>query len=464
MLERSGRSARYTIGAAVLVLALLDAFALVQVVGSQERTRQRAIRAAWQAAWDVRPRLLQALSATASPSAAVAEELARAAGAREIELFDAEGGRLYSHPAPAPVEHRPTPEQRRRAATGEVVTLGPVSGASPRLLSYASVSAAGRPALVRFAVPAPDLVEELRERRGLVLGHAVSLTLLAIVAALAFLPRGDGREPAPDRALDAYEQAMERLKDRGERLEQQIRDAAPLVRAGELTSGIAHEVRNGLGTIAGYARLVERGASAAEAADAARAIRLECETLEAVVRRFVDFVKHEELHPAPFEAARLLSRVAAREERSRPGAPIEVRPGGAVVVADEEMLERAVENLVRNARDAAGPDGHVSVACETGDGGVRLVIEDDGPGLTREQREALRPFHTTKPGGLGLGLAMVHKIASLHSGRVLMADREPRGLRLTLWLPPEGRASGVTPGSADAPGALAATHDGSILK
>jgi signal transduction histidine kinase len=452
MFEPRGRSLRYGLGAAVLVLALLDGFALVHLVGTQERQRRRATRAAWQAVWDVRPRLQQGLGGAEGLDAAVADAVLRDAGARELELFGQDGRRVLAHPGPAPVVHALGAEGLRRVAAGEVLSLGPVSGASPRLLTYAAVSLQGRPGLARFATQAPDLVEDLQQGRGLVLGHAVSLALLAIIAGVAFFPRIErAPAPPPGRVLDAYQEAVGLLRERGDRLEQQIREAAPLVRAGELTSGIAHEVRNGLGTIAGYARLIERGAEAQDAADAARAIRLECETLETVVRRFVDFVKDEELHPTPFEARRLLSRVAAREERSRPGRPIEVDAGDTVLVADEEMLERAVENLVRNARDAAGPEGRVRVACEAGDtGGVSLVVSDDGPGLTEAQRRALRPFHTTKPGGLGLGLAMVHKIASLHGGQVTMTDRAPRGLEVRLNLPPPGNAPRVTNGSEDA--------------
>ncbi len=439
-----GQTLRYAVGAAVLLLALLDAFALVHTLRSQERLRDRVARNVWQAVWAVRPRLQGALR-SAPPDPALAEELLRAAQAQELELFDPEGARLFAYPDVAPVQHRLTPPLAARVGAGEVLTLGPIAGASPRLLTYASVQIQGRPGLFRFAVAAPELVEDLKERRQLILGHVVSLTLLAVVAGIAFFPRGEAPGEPPGRALGAYEQAMERLRDRGERLEQQIRDAAPFVRAGELTSGIAHEVRNGLGTILGYARLIERGAPAVESEEAARAIRQECETLETVVRRFLEFVKQEELRRAPFDAVRLLSRVAAREERSRPGARVEVRPGRVRIVADEEMLERAVENLVRNAREAAGPEGRVLAWAEAGDAGGRLVVEDDGPGIPEAQRAALRPFYTTKPGGLGLGLAIVHKIAALHGGRVLLGERLPRGVAATLLLP--GPDPAVTPRS-----------------
>ena len=120
---------------------------------------------------------------------------------------------------------------------------------------------------------------------------------------------------------------MERLRDRGEEMsarheaerrsmEEAIREKEALARAGELTAGIAHEVRNGLGTILGYARMLERAGLAEDPAAAARSIREECETLETVVRRFTDFVKLERLQLAPTDLARLLPRVVAREQRA----------------------------------------------------------------------------------------------------------------------------------------------------
>jgi signal transduction histidine kinase len=209
-----------------------------------------------------------------------------------------------------------------------------------------------------------------------------------------------------------------------------------MARAGELTAGIVHEVRNGLGTIAGYAQMLERDAGSPDMADAARHIREECATLETVVRRFMDFVKRESLSLAPLDLGRMLVRVAAREGRAAGGGRVilpEPMPE-AVVAGDEEMLERAFENLVRNAREAAGEGGHVWVDLVDREHDVIVGIADDGPGMPPERREAIRPFMSSK-GSLGLGLPMALKIVSLHGGDLALTDRRPRGLHVTVRLP-----------------------------
>jgi signal transduction histidine kinase len=160
--------------------------------------------------------------------------------------------------------------------------------------------------------------------------------------------------------------------------------------------------------------------------------------LEAVVRRFMEFVKRERLNLAAFDLARLLSRVASRESRS-PGAGVApVPPAEATVRGDEELLERAFENLVRNAREAAGPQGRVwiEVAQEEAEAVVR--VDDDGPGLSPETLAGIRPFQTTKAGGLGLGLALTLKLVRLHGGDLKLENRRPRGARATVRLPLQG--------------------------
>ncbi len=317
-----------------------------------------------------------------------------------------------------------------------------------RALVYLPIRGAGEGASLRLAAPAPDLEEELRERQQVFLGHLASLAALALAAALVLLPRDQEPAAPPVGALNAYEQAMERLRDRGEemtarheaerqRMEEAIREKEALARAGELTAGIAHEVRNGLGTIVGYARLLERSALPEDPAAAARSIREECETLETVVRRFTDFVKLERLRLDEADLARLIARVVAREARARE--EVRTRLCGLdaplVVRADEELLERAFENLVRNAVEAAAAGGrHVEVSAREADGLVEVQIDDDGPGLAPDHPGEIRPFYTTRPGGLGLGLPLARKIVLLHGGTLDLVGRAPAGVRVEVRL------------------------------
>jgi len=106
-----------------------------------------------------------------------------------------------------------------------------------------------------------------------------------------------------------------------------------------------------------------------------------------------------------------------------------------VIEADEDLLERAFENLVRNARDAAGPSGQVWIEVERGRDSVLVTIADNGPGMPPDVRSSLRPFFTTKSGGLGLGLPLAYKIVRQHGGDLLLAERSPHGLAVRVRLP-----------------------------
>src|SRR5262249_20216992 len=152
----------------------------------------------------------------------------------------------------------------------------------------------------------------------------------------------------------AYEEAMDRLKDQGKKIEflyeqerhsmkQHMEGREAMARAGELTAGMVHEMRNALGTILGYARLIEQGSAGSEL-EAARHIREECETVETVIRRFMDFVKEETLNRTSFDLGRLLTRVVARESQNPAGGNVamDLKAAGSLE-GDEELLERAFE-------------------------------------------------------------------------------------------------------------------------
>jgi two-component system sensor histidine kinase PilS (NtrC family) len=278
----------------------------------------------------------------------------------------------------------------------------------------------------------PELVEDLRERRELLIGHGLVLVLLALAAGLILMPQSPPQPAA--HGVEAYAEALGRMRDLGQaltkahrverdRLTGEMRDLEAMARAGELTAGIAHEVRNGLGTILGYARLIEQQPSP-DGAEAARRIREECETLETVVRRFMAFVRRETLNRTAFDLPSMLRRVVARESASHPVGAVQILgPSELRFEGDEELLERAFENVVRNAFEAAGPSGRAWVTVEPDPLGVLVHVEDDGPGWSGDDATSFRPFASTKSGGLGLGLPMARKLARLHGGDVRIGTR-----------------------------------------
>ena len=443
-------SLRVAVAVAAVVFGIVEVQGLFHLLSSQARLQESVTRAVRQPIRGARPGLAGTLLPGGEEAWETAcQEALDASLAEEVEVFEETGGRLLALPVPSPVRHWPTPEQLRRLRDGELVSLGPQGQATPRLLTYAAFDSGGGRVLLRLSTAVPALVDDLRERRMLLIGHGVSLVALVLAASLALYPAGRERPSSPLQAFGAYEEAMEQLRSRGEaqtrehaterrRMEGEIREKEAMARAGELAAGIVHEVRNGLGTIVGYARLSERAASSSEGRDSARAILQECDTLETVIRRLMDYVRRESLELLRFDLGRTLSRVAAREGRGGPGGEVSPPTGGVSIVGDEGLLERAFENLVRNAREAAGTDGHVWIKLTEREGTVTVVIADDGPGLPSEERGQLRPFRSTKTGGLGLGLPIALKIVRLHRGELTMGDRTPRGLEVTVSLPEAG--------------------------
>ena len=239
------------------------------------------------------------------------------------------GGRAdRGRPAPgvASSRHWPLDRDLARLRAGEVLATTQLAAVPPRVYAYALLSTAGGPVVLRVSADAADLVADLRDRQETFVTQALGLLLVLATMALLAPARTEGTAAGPPVGLVAYEEAMGRLRARDEelarqhqlerrRMEGELRDNAPFVRAGELTVGIVHEIRNGLGTILGYARLVQ--SMGGPGAEHASGIVEECETLETVVRRFMEFVKDDSLRPSTFDLGRMLTRVAARESKAR---------------------------------------------------------------------------------------------------------------------------------------------------
>lgn len=218
---------------------------------------------------------------------------------------------------------------------------------------------------------------------------------------------------------------------------EESRLAESLAQLGEMAGGVAHELRNGLATLRGYLTLIERRPDEGSIADFLSEIRGEADHLERVLQDFLSFARPGTARLRDLELLPLLQRAAA--DPALAGVEVSVRGEDAALRGDPELLERAVRNLLHNAAQAereAGRRGPVEVSLTHGGDGVEVAIEDRGPGLPDEIRARLfHPFATGRRGGVGLGLALAHRIVVLHGGRIRLEDRPGGGTRAVLTFP-----------------------------
>ena len=231
-----------------------------------------------------------------------------------------------------------------------------------------------------------------------------------------------------------------------------------LAALGEMSAGIAHEFRNALATIHGLARLILKtnghlGPSSPR--EHAETILKEVAGIERVVTDFLRYARPVTLNLSEVDLQGLVDELAreAREEAAPAGVAVEVRGAFPRIVADEALVRQAIRNLLMNAIEAFPPSAAAASDRGAGgeaarrvvvhgepqadpQGGVRLVVEDNGPGIAKEILPRIfTPFFTTKERGTGLGLALVQKTAVVHDGQVEVKSDPGRGTSFSLILP-----------------------------
>src|SRR6266567_4762088 len=249
------------------------------------------------------------------------------------------------------------------------------------------------------------------------------------------------------RTTKRYQELAETLAETNLRLEQaqaEARRSERLAALGQLSAGLAHEIRNPLGVIRGAAEML------------AGYILTETNRLSALVARFLDFARPLHADLTPQDMTVVLDRALNDVAQFWKGAPVRVQKEYAanlpLVPLDESLCEQAFVNIVQNAYDAMEANGggtlrvQVSKSQTTGrDGGkldgVEVRIEDTGPGIPPELSEQIfNPFVTTKKSGVGLGLSIVSKIIDGHQGtiRIESADNSAavgQGARFVIFFP-----------------------------
>jgi two-component system sensor histidine kinase HydH len=217
---------------------------------------------------------------------------------------------------------------------------------------------------------------------------------------------------------------------RAARLEQRQLELEHLAHIGKMSAALAHEIRNPLGTIKGFAQLLgERGRDSA----LVEPILSETTRLEHLVRDLLLYGRP----PSPSRRAVAWSDIAGRlrahAESMGSAVLFSAESPDVTFVTDPNLLEQALLNLVRNGIEAAESEVKVRVARN---GGVSILVEDDGPGFESEARDRMyEPFFTTKASGTGLGLAITRSLVGALGGHLEVGPRPGGGTVARVELP-----------------------------
>ena len=228
-----------------------------------------------------------------------------------------------------------------------------------------------------------------------------------------------------------------------ERQREQMFQNEKMMALGGLMAGVAHELNNPLSVVVGHAMMLQDEVRDPEVLRKTKKISDAAERCAKIVKAFLTMARHE---PVRMERTDINEVIDTAVEVARYGdalGPAEIEmdldPKIAPICSDADQLTQVVINLLLNAAQAIGDQpGHIRITSRHDPDGVRITVEDDGPGIPREIRARIfEPFFTTKGvgKGTGIGLAMCHRIVSAHKGRITVDAASAGGARFVIVLP-----------------------------
>jgi len=301
-------------------------------------------------------------------------------------------------------------------------------------------------AYLSLLIPALQEVDVTPEGKGIL---AIRVLFFYVAAILVNRFAVENRQQV--RRLQDLSDKLEETNRQLRRAEAEARRAERLAALGQLSAGLAHEIRNPLGVIKGSADMLSRKVASSEplVAELAGYISSEVNRLNALVVRFLDFARPSKLELRPERIPEIVDRAIEAAAASFPDAGVKIErqyaAGLSEIPVDSQLCEQVFVNLITNAiqamqADEASPEKTLRLAIapeeSNGEQGVSVLVEDTGPGVPLELREQIfNPFFTSKKDGVGLGLSIVAKIVDDHRGTIRLEENSPRGARFRVFFP-----------------------------
>ena len=226
------------------------------------------------------------------------------------------------------------------------------------------------------------------------------------------------------------------------KLEAEVRLKDRMAAVGELSAGIAHEIRNPLAAIAGSVQVLKKSESLTPQEQRLMSIVLkESERLNKSISDFLRFVRPQEKRTMEFDVAASLSEtldLLANSPELHEGHEIrrDIVPPSFHLAGDADQIRQVFWNLARNAVAAMPQGGALTVRTRVEDGAYNIIFTDSGRGMSQADLQRLfQPFRTSFPSGTGLGMAISYRIVQAHGGKIDVTSREGEGTAITITLP-----------------------------
>jgi len=309
-------------------------------------------------------------------------------------------------------------------------TLGPAGSAA-----FTSICCAAYVSFVLFIDPARYQIDP-DERREIFLRLIIFAAVGYLTNTLAAANREQSRK---------FKSVAEQLASANKSLseaEAAMRRSERLAALGQLSAGLAHELRNPLGTIKASAEMLTRSVPRENevAQEVAGFISTEVDRTNLLVTRFLEFARPLQLRLAPADLTLLLDRAVANLDRNSPHYVVTVyknyAPEIGSILLDADLMERVFYNLLLNAAQATPSGGAITVKTRLAGELAEISVIDRGSGIDSKHLESIfNPFFTTKPEGVGLGLAIVSKIVDEHGGKMAVESEPDKGSVFRVYLP-----------------------------
>ena len=270
---------------------------------------------------------------------------------------------------------------------------------------------------------------------------------VAFFAIVAFLVYEQAR--AKRLQMARTEEAATQLAESNQSLREaqvSLRRSERLAALGQLTAGLAHELRNPLGTIKASAEMLTKETLEQRPevrAEMAEYIGSEVNRMNSLITSFLNFARPLQIRPSEADLYAVVNDVLRQQaelaQQRQVRVVVHAPEDDCRFVFDADLLTVALANLVQNAIQASAAGQEVEVRIERTDGAVKIWVTDQGHGIPSQHLESVfNPFFTTKPEGVGLGLPIVAKIIDEHQGRIEVFSDPGKGTKFEIVLPANG--------------------------